>query len=96
MKTAAIPAVRVPPELRQAAEDLLQPGETLSGFVEASLRAEVELRQQREAFIARGIASLEDAKRSGVYHEAGDVIAELRQMLASAKAKAMPKPRKRT
>ena len=40
MKTAAIPAVRVPPELRQAAEDLLQTGETLSGFVEEAVKAD--------------------------------------------------------
>ena len=45
MKTAAIPAVRVPPELRQAAEDLLQAGETLSGFVEEAVRRNVEFRQ---------------------------------------------------
>ena len=95
MKTATSPSLRVEPALREAAESVLREGETLSGFVEASLRAEVELRQQRQAFLARGIASLEAAKRTGVYHEAADVIAELRQMLDAAKAKAMPKARKR-
>ena len=96
MKTATIPSLRVEPALREAAESVLREGETLSGFVEASLRAQVRQRQLQEEFIKRGLASLEEAKRTGVYHEAGDVIAELRQMLASAKAKAMPKPRKRT
>ena len=33
MKTATFPAVRVKPELRQAAEEILQEGETLSSFV---------------------------------------------------------------
>ena len=42
MKTAAIPAVRVSPELRQAAVELLRNGETLSGFVEEAVRRNVE------------------------------------------------------
>jgi hypothetical protein len=41
MKTAAIPAVRVSPELREAAEAVLQSGETLSGFVEDAVRRNV-------------------------------------------------------
>ena len=57
MKTAAIPAVRVPPELRQAAEDVLQIGETLSGFVEEAVRRNVEFRQAQKAFVERGLAS---------------------------------------
>ena len=44
MKTAAIPAVRVSPELRQAAEAVLETGETLSGFVEDAVRRNVEFR----------------------------------------------------
>lgn len=87
MKTATLPSLRVEPALREAAEAVLKEGETLSGFVEASVRAEVELRKQREAFIARGIASLENAKRTGIYYEADEVMAELRGMLDKAKAK---------
>ena len=67
MKSAAIPAVRVPPELRQAAEDLLQAGETLSGFVEEAVRRNVEFRQAQMAFIERGLASAEAARKSGKY-----------------------------
>lgn len=39
------------PELRQAAEAVLQEGETLSSFVEQSVRMQVERRRQQEAFI---------------------------------------------
>jgi len=67
MKTAAIPAVRVRPELRRAAEDLLQAGETLSGFVEEAVRRNVEFRQALKAFIERGLASAEAAGKSGKY-----------------------------
>ena len=51
MKTAAIPAVRVSPELRQAAEEVLRSGETLSGFVEDAVRRNVEFRHAQKAFI---------------------------------------------
>ena len=57
MKTATMPALRVQPELRQAAEEMLQPGETLSGFVEESLRRNVERRQAQQAFLARGLVA---------------------------------------
>lgn len=88
MKTATIPSLRVDPALRQAAEEVLQEGETLSGLVEASLRAQIELRKNQQAFIARGLASRDNAKRTGVYHGAGDVVNELKSSLALAQAKA--------
>ncbi len=50
MKTSTIPSVRVSPELRQAAEEVLQTGETLSGFVEAAVRRNVEFRLAQKAF----------------------------------------------
>lgn len=93
MKTATIPSLRVEPELREAAEALLKEGETLSAFVEASVREQVRKRQLQDEFIKRGLASLEEARRTGVYHEAGEVVAELKQMLAQAKAR--PKGPKR-
>jgi hypothetical protein len=87
MKTATFPPLRVEPALREAAEALLKEGETLSAFVEASVRAQVELRKQREAFLARGIASLDNARKTGIYHGADEVVAELRGMLGEAKTK---------
>jgi hypothetical protein len=87
MKTATLPSLRVEPALREAAESVLKEGETLSGFVEASVRAQVELRQQREAFIARGIASRDKARQTGVYYSADEVMAELRGMLDAAKSR---------
>ncbi len=77
MKTATMPALRVQPELRQAAEKMLQPGETLSGFVEESLRRNVERRQVQQEFLARGLASRDAAKQSGKYVEAHVVLAKI-------------------
>ncbi len=57
MKTATIPSLRVEPELRTAAEDVLEEGETLSSFVEQSIRDGVQRRQAQREFIARGLKS---------------------------------------
>ena len=85
MKTAAIPAVRVPPELRQAAEDLLQAGETLSGFVEEAVRRNVEFRQAQKAFIERGLASSEAARKSGKYVTSTALLGKLSRRLEKAR-----------
>lgn len=68
MKSASLPSLRVDPALREAAEAVLQEGETLSSFVEHSVRAQVQQRQQQEAFIARGLASRDSAKASWPVH----------------------------
>lgn len=87
MKTATIPSLRVAPELRRAAESVLQEGETLSSFVEQSLRANIEHRRFQQEFIARGLASREKARRTGEYIAAEDVQRELEDMLTQAEAK---------
>lgn len=86
MKTATIPALRVEPKLREAVESVLAANETLSSFVEESLRANIEKRLHQEAFIARGIASRDKAKQTQSYHSAEDVLAELAEMLRKARA----------
>ncbi|NTF41249.1 YlcI/YnfO family protein [Rhizobium rhizogenes] len=86
MKSASIPPLRVDPALRAAAESVLQEGETLSAFVESSLRAQIEHRRTKAEFIARGLAAREDAKRTGVYHSAEDVLDMLKGKLQAAKA----------
>ena len=88
MKTATIPSLRVDPELRHAAESVLQDGETLSGFVELSLRANIERRRLQQEFVARGLASREQARLTGEYYPAEDVQRELEAMLTQAEAKA--------
>jgi hypothetical protein len=86
MKTATIPPLRVDPELRQAAEAVLHQDESLSAFVEASLRANVTRRQLQRDFIARGLASRDESRRTGKYFDAADVHAELEGMLKAALA----------
>ena len=83
MKSASIPSLRVAPELRAAAESVLKEGETLSAFVENSLKAQIEHRRAQAEFIARGMTAREEAKRTGVYYSADEVVDELREMLAA-------------
>ncbi len=85
MKTAAIPAVRVSPELRQAAEAVLETGETLSGFVEDAVRRNVEFRYAQKAFIARGLAAGAAARKSGKYIPAATVLDKLARRLDKAR-----------
>ena len=87
MKTASIPSLRVAPDLRKAAETVLQEGETISSFVEQSLRANIARRQLQQEFIARGLASRDEAQRTGEYYPAEDVLHELDTMLARTKKK---------
>ena len=84
MKTATIPALRVEPALREAAQSVLAADETLSSFVEESLRANIERRKYRQDFIARGLASRDEAKRTGEYYSAESVLGELADMLKKA------------
>lgn len=87
MKTANFPSLRVDPKLRKAAEDILDEGESLSGFIEESIRANVERRRAQREFVARGLAARDGARRSGLYVSSDTVVRNLEQMLATAKAK---------
>ena len=90
MKTASLPSLRVDPALREAAEAVLQEGETLSSFVEQSVRAQIRFRQQQAAFIARGLDSRARARQSGRYVDADDVLAGRGSQLEKARNKAHP------
>lgn len=85
MKTASMPAVRVSPELRAAAEELLGRDETLSAFVEDAVRRNVELRRMQREFIERGVASAASARRSGKYVSASAVLGKLERKLDRAR-----------
>jgi len=88
MKTATIPSLRINPELIHAAESVLQEGEALSSFVEQSLRISIDHRRAQQAFIARTLAARDEAKRTGEYFTADEVLRELDEMHASAQSRA--------
>ena len=87
MKTATFPSLRVDAELREAAEGVLEEGETLSGLIETAVRDAIFRRQVQAEFLARGLRSSEDARRTGVYHPAEDVHRELQRRLDARRKK---------
>jgi len=87
MKTATIPSVRVEPEFRAEVESVLGEGETLSEFVKASVRASVERRRVRAEFIARGLRSRDEARRTGQYVDVDVAVAGLQRKLDAARVR---------
>ncbi|MFP5358095.1 MAG: YlcI/YnfO family protein [Gammaproteobacteria bacterium] len=87
MKSATLPPLRVTPDLRAAAESVLEDGESLSSFVETSVRKQIEYRRVHREFIARGLASREEARRTGEYYSQKEIMASLRNILDKAKKK---------
>jgi predicted transcriptional regulator len=85
MKSASLPSLRVKPELRSAAESVLREGETLSGFIEDSIRSNIDRRQNQKEFITRGLLSRDKAKETGEYLSDEEVVTGLGEMLAKAK-----------
>lgn len=89
MKTATFPSLRVEPELREAAESVLREGETLSSLIETAMRETIERRRVQAEFLARGLRAGEDAQRSGSWHPARAVHAELQRRLDSRRKKVL-------
>ena len=87
MKTTTIPSIRVEPDFRAEVEAVLTEGETLSQFVEASVRASVERRRMQAEFIARGLRSRDEARRTGDYVDADVVLDNLQRKLEAARTR---------
>ena len=89
MKTAEIPLSCILScvvlEFRAEIEAVLTEGESLSQFVEASLRATVKRRRVEVELIAIGLKSRDDAKASGDYIDADVVLAGLQRKLDAAR-----------
>lgn len=83
MKTAVIPQVRVEPELRADLDSVLLPGETLTEFVEASVRRAVEFRRVQTDFAARCDASLAAYERTRVSIPSDVVLSKLEAKVAA-------------
>ena len=88
MKNATLPSLRVEDELRSAAESVLRDGETISSFMLDAVRLNIARREAEREFIARGLVARDDAKRTGQYVAATDMLNRLDQTIAKAQAKA--------
>jgi hypothetical protein len=83
MKTAVIPQVRVEPELRANLDSVLLPGETLTDFVETSVRRAVEFRRVQTDFAARCDVSLAAYERTGTSIPSDVVLSKLEAKVAA-------------
>lgn len=81
MKTAVIPQVRVEPKLRADVESVLGEGETLSEFVEATVRSAVQFRRMQMEFQARADAAWQRFQKKGKGRPAEEVVAGLQSKL---------------
>jgi hypothetical protein len=86
LKITTFLSLRVSPVLSKQAENVLEQGETRSGFVFDALNRCIEHLHTRQRFIARGLASAALAKKTGKYLSADAVIKKLERRLAKAKS----------
>ncbi len=85
MKTATLPAIRVAPDFLLELEGVLEEGETVSQFVDNAVRAMVAKRKTQAEFVLRGVAAIDETKRSGSSIPADVVLVKLEAKLAAAK-----------
>jgi len=90
-KTSTIPPLRVNEEVRAAAEAALMEGETLSGFVLEAIQFNIQRRALQQEFVARGLAARDEARRTGKYVSADEVLAGLDKTLARSRKAAARK-----
>ncbi|MFP3501543.1 YlcI/YnfO family protein [Burkholderia sp. SIMBA_062] len=79
-------SLRVDQTLLEEAQTVLAENETLSAFVESTLRAAIARRRSQRECVARGVLSAEEARRTGEYVDAAEVRIELGTMLKAARA----------
>jgi len=90
-KTSTIPPLRVNEEVRAAAEAALMAGETLSGFVLEAIQFNIQRRTMQQEFVTRGLAARDEARQTGKYVSADEVLAGLDKTLARSSKKAASK-----
>jgi ribosome-associated translation inhibitor RaiA len=81
MKTAVIPQIRVEPELRAELESVLKEGETLTGFVEVTVRNAIAFRRVQTTFHERAQAASAEYHRTGVSAPVDAVLDKLQSKL---------------
>jgi predicted transcriptional regulator len=84
-KTSTIPPLRVNDDVRIAAEAALMAGETLSAFVLEAIQFNIQRRSLQQEFVARGLAARDDARRTGKYVSADEMLARLDKTLAQSR-----------
>ena len=87
MKSAVIPQIRVEPELRAELESVLRQGETLTDFVEATVRDAIAFRRVQTSFHARAQAASEAYHQTSVSVPVETVLERLQSKLDARRKK---------
>jgi predicted transcriptional regulator len=83
MTPSSFYSVRIDSRLREAAEKVLESEQSLSSFVEHSIRDQVQRRNLLRTFVERGLASAVEARHSGEYFSTDEVLTELDQIIGA-------------
>jgi hypothetical protein len=86
MKTAVLPATRVSPALRKRVEALLDPGETVSAFIESAVTLHAQARIAQRQLVQRGLA----AERADDWVSPGEVFTAVRKAARRGRRRANP------
>jgi len=81
MTPSSFYSVRIDSRLREAAEKVLESEQSLSSFVEHSIRDQVQRRNLLRTFVERGLAAVAEARHSGEYFSTDEVLTELDQII---------------
>lgn len=96
MKTAQLPPVRVEPAIREEIESVLRDGESLSQFVEAATLQAARRRKAQQEFVARGRASLAQARKTGEFYPLDEMLDRMRARLVARMDEARRAPQPKT
>lgn len=87
MRTATLPAVRVSPDTRSLIESVLREGETLSTFIEETVKKHAAWRKEDEVFHARAALASKRLAEGGQFFTPEESIARLRAQVQRAREK---------
>ncbi len=87
MKSAVIPPVPVEPELRAELESVLRQGETLTDFVESSVRNAIAFRRVQTSFHVRAQVASEADHQTGLAVPVEKVLDKLQSKLDAKRKK---------
>jgi hypothetical protein len=94
MRTATLPAVRVSPDTRALIESVLKEGESLSTFIEETVKKHAAWRKEDEAFHARAALASKRLAEGGKFFTPAESIARLQAQVQRAREKQAVKPPK--
>jgi len=86
MKTALLPQVRIESQLRADLESVLREGETLSDFLESTVRQAVDRRRLQAEFEARAEAAWARYQQTGEGASAEEAVARMRERLGAKRS----------